>query len=147
MKKMNVMLFSGALLALACAPTFAQGEQPNGGASNGQQQAKLPQQHAGGQQQGGQPGSAPQNGGKKQNAHATNKTHQGQPQGQRKADHAFRQGHALPHQYRAKQYYVDDWRARGLKAPPSGHRWVRVNNDYLLIAITTGVITSIITHP
>lgn len=25
--------------------------------------------------------------------------------------------------------------------------WVRVNNDYILIAITTGVITSIITQP
>ncbi|CRL44347.1 hypothetical protein SGGMMB4_01410 [Sodalis glossinidius str. 'morsitans'] len=86
MKKINVMLFSGALLALASAPTFAQGEQPNGG--------------------------APQNGGKNQNAHTSSKAHSGQPQRQRKADHAFRQGHALPHQYRAKQYYVDDWRAR-----------------------------------
>ncbi|WP_406705682.1 RcnB family protein [Sodalis sp.] len=123
MKKMNVMLFSGVLLALATAPSFAQGEQPNGG--------------------------APQSGDKNHNTPATHQAsaQRGQPQGQRKASHAFHQGHALPRQYRAKQYQVDDWRARGLKAPPSGHRWVRVNNDYILIAITTGVITSIITQP
>lgn len=66
MKKMNVMLFSGVLLALATAPSFSEGEQPNGGAGNGQQQGKLPQQHAGGQQQGGQ------SGGKGRNAHSTN---------------------------------------------------------------------------
>ncbi|CAJ0992670.1 RcnB family protein [Sodalis praecaptivus] len=149
MKKMNVMLFSGVLLALATAPSFAQGEQPNGGAGNGQQQRKLPQQQGSGQQQGGQPGGAPQSGGKNHNTPATHQAsaQRVQPQGQRKASHAFHQGHALPRQYRTKQYQVDDWRARGLKAPPSGHRWVRVNNDYILIAITTGVITSIITQP
>ncbi|CAK8737337.1 hypothetical protein SODG_001060 [Sodalis praecaptivus] len=52
---MNVMLFSGVLLALATAPSFAQGEQPNGGAGNGQQQRKLPQQQGSGQQQGDSP--------------------------------------------------------------------------------------------
>jgi Ni/Co efflux regulator RcnB len=31
-----------------------------------------------------------------------------------------------------------------LPYPPRGHRWVRVNGDYLLIAIATGIITGTI---
>jgi Ni/Co efflux regulator RcnB len=31
-----------------------------------------------------------------------------------------------------------------LPHPPRGHRWVRVNGDYLLIAIASGVIAQAI---
>ena len=50
----------------------------------------------------------------------------------------------MPAEYRGGHYVVTDWRARHLRQPPRGYRWVRSdNNEYLLIAITTGVIASI----
>jgi Ni/Co efflux regulator RcnB len=39
---------------------------------------------------------------------------------------------------------VKDWRAHDLHAPPSGYQWVQVNGDFVLAAIATGVISSII---
>ncbi|WP_139826366.1 RcnB family protein [Derxia lacustris] len=42
--------------------------------------------------------------------------------------------------------YVDDWRARGLRRPPPGHRWARVDGQWLLIAVATGVIVDILLH-
>lgn len=39
---------------------------------------------------------------------------------------------------------VPDYRAHNLKAPPKGHEWRRVDNDYVLIAVATGVISSVI---
>ncbi|ENV46678.1 hypothetical protein P255_00826 [Acinetobacter brisouii CIP 110357] len=50
-------------------------------------------------------------------------------------------GDRLPPRYRGD--YVD-WREHHLPYPPRGHRWVRVNGDYLLIAIATGIITGTI---
>lgn len=37
-----------------------------------------------------------------------------------------------------------DYRAHKLKAPPKGHEWRKVGNDYVLIAVATGLITSVI---
>lgn len=55
-------------------------------------------------------------------------------------------GDRLPPRYRGNGYNVD-WRAHHLPYPPRGHRWVRVNGDYLLIAIATGVIAqAILSH-
>ncbi len=54
-------------------------------------------------------------------------------------------GERLPRNYYAdRRYYVNDWRARRLSAPPRGYRWVRRDNDYLLVAATTGLIASVI---
>lgn len=39
---------------------------------------------------------------------------------------------------------VPDYRKHGLKAPPKGHEWRKVDNDYVLIAVATGVISSVI---
>jgi Ni/Co efflux regulator RcnB len=39
---------------------------------------------------------------------------------------------------------VSDWRGRHLSAPPRGYHWVQSGNDYLLVAIATGVILSLI---
>lgn len=38
---------------------------------------------------------------------------------------------------------VKDYGARGLKAPPKGQRWVKVDGQYLLIAAATGAIISV----
>lgn len=56
----------------------------------------------------------------------------------------YRRGGYLPVQYRQTRYYVTDWRARRLRAPPRGYHWVRSDNgDFLMVAIATGIIASI----
>lgn len=55
----------------------------------------------------------------------------------------WRHGEKLPASYRGKAYVVD-YRHYGLKAPPRGYQYVRVNNDVVLAAIATGVISSVI---
>mgnify|MGYP002621332817 CR=1 FL=1 len=47
--------------------------------------------------------------------------------------------------YAGKGARVSDHRRHNLKAPPKGHRWVRDGNDFLLVAIGTGIIASIVT--
>lgn len=56
----------------------------------------------------------------------------------------FRRGQNLPSRYRGKQYVVQDWHGHHLKRPPRGQHWLNVNGDYVLVAIATGVITSIV---
>jgi Ni/Co efflux regulator RcnB len=59
----------------------------------------------------------------------------------------WRKGDRLPPEYRGRNYVVDDWRGRGLAAPPRGYQWIGVNGDYVLAAIATGVIASILMSP
>lgn len=59
-------------------------------------------------------------------------------------DHAFYRGDRLPPEYRSRQYVVDDWRGHRLSAPPRGYHWVQSGSDYLLVAIASGVIASIL---
>jgi len=59
-------------------------------------------------------------------------------------DHAFYRGGRLPPEYRSRQYVVDDWRAHHLSPPPRGYHWVQAGSDYVLAAIATGVIASIL---
>jgi Ni/Co efflux regulator RcnB len=59
-------------------------------------------------------------------------------------DHAWYRGDRLPPQYRSHQYVVDDWRAHHLSAPPHGYHWVQAGGDYVLAAIATGVIASVL---
>lgn len=59
-------------------------------------------------------------------------------------DHRFYRGGRLPAEYRSRQYVVDDWRGHRLSAPPRGYHWVQTGGDYVLVAIATGVIASLI---
>ncbi|WP_367846512.1 RcnB family protein [Rhodoferax sp. WC2427] len=59
-------------------------------------------------------------------------------------EHNFRRGGRLPSQYRNNQYVVDNWRDHHLSAPPRGYHWVQTGGDYVLIAITTGIIAQIL---
>jgi Ni/Co efflux regulator RcnB len=52
-------------------------------------------------------------------------------------------GERLPANYRVRTYYVD-YRSHHLRRPPHGYQWVRVNNDYMLVALTSGLISQII---
>lgn len=59
-------------------------------------------------------------------------------------DHNFRKGGRLPREYRDNTYVVNDWRGHHLSAPPRGYHWVQTGGDYVLIAITTGIIAQIL---
>lgn len=56
----------------------------------------------------------------------------------------WHKGERLPAEYRDRNYVVDDWRGHGLSAPPRGYHWVGVNGDYVLAAVATGVIASVL---
>ena len=59
-------------------------------------------------------------------------------------EHNFYRGGRLPPQYRERMYVVDDWRGHRLQRPPRGYHWVQTGPDYVLVAITTGIIASIL---
>ena len=56
----------------------------------------------------------------------------------------WRKGDRLSHDYRDRQYVVDDWRGYGLRQPPRGYQWVQSGNDAVLIALTSGIIGAVI---
>lgn len=56
----------------------------------------------------------------------------------------WRRGQRLPDDYRDNRYVVNDWHGHGLRRPPRGYQWRQVNGDYVLAAVATGVISSII---
>ena len=54
-------------------------------------------------------------------------------------------GGYVPASYRAQRYWVNDWRARHLSAPPYGYQWVETDTgDVLLRALASGLIASVI---
>lgn len=59
-------------------------------------------------------------------------------------NHQFYRGQRLPVEYRHRQYVVNDWRGHHLHAPPRGYHWVQSGGDYLLVAMTTGLIMQIL---
>lgn len=46
--------------------------------------------------------------------------------------------------YDGHRYVVQDWHHRHLDAPPEGYEWVQSGDNYVLIAITTGIVAGII---
>ena len=59
--------------------------------------------------------------------------------------HDWYRGSYLPREYHTRHYVVDDWRGHRLYAPPSGYHWVQApGGDYLLVAVATGLIASIL---
>jgi len=54
----------------------------------------------------------------------------------------WRRGGYLPPYYRG--WTVDDYGRWGLRRPPYGYHWVRVGDDYLLVAIATGLIFDVV---
>lgn len=117
LQQLCAAVLCGALLASG-APAFAQAYNHGNrqhDASAQQHQRPVKKQHRGMYQQGRQQGW-------------------------------YKQGGRLPRAYWGKQYVVSNWRAYRLRPPPRGYHWVRSNNgDYLLVAVTTGVIASIVT--
>ncbi len=133
-----------------------QGRGNDRGPSNGQGRGQ-------GQDRGAQPGRGPEQGrpgGQRPPTPGSGRGYQdprpgqypGQYQGepgrgeQRGAgpNHSFYRGGRLPYAYQQPRYVVDDWRSHRLSAPPRGMHWVQSGNDYLLVAIATGVIVQLL---
>jgi Ni/Co efflux regulator RcnB len=77
------------------------------------------------------------------NSHPASRYHGMHDQGRHEG--WYKRGGHLPPAYRGDHYVVTDWRHARLRQPPRGYHWVRSDNgDYLLVAITTGLIASII---
>ena len=58
--------------------------------------------------------------------------------------HDMRKGGRISNDYRGNQYVVNDWRGHHLNAPPRGYHWVQTGNDYVLVAIASGIIAQIL---
>jgi Ni/Co efflux regulator RcnB len=56
----------------------------------------------------------------------------------------WRRGAHIPREYMGRQYWVSDWRAHRLAPPPRGYQWVQVGNDYVLVALATGIIAQLL---
>lgn len=50
------------------------------------------------------------------------------------------------HRYNGPTYVVRNYGNYRLRPPPRGYHWVRANNDYLLVAIATGIILDVALH-
>jgi Ni/Co efflux regulator RcnB len=57
--------------------------------------------------------------------------------------HRWSRGERLPVAYYAPRYVVANYRDCGLRAPPVGYHWVRVNHDAVLAAVATGVVLDV----
>src|SRR5690242_7036504 len=57
--------------------------------------------------------------------------------------HHWARGQRLPSQYWTRSHYVD-YRRHHLRAPPRGYQWVQVDNNYVMVALASGLIASII---
>lgn len=58
-------------------------------------------------------------------------------------DKHYRRGDYLPERYRVREYYVDDYTAYHLYAPPQGYVWIRGDDgQFVLVALATGLIVN-----
>ncbi|MFR0688608.1 RcnB family protein [Enterobacterales bacterium AE_CKDN230030158-1A_HGKHYDSX7] len=157
--KKSVALFCAALMLGSPLASFA---QPGGGPDNGpnrpdnrpsqQQQQRPPQQQR--PQQQPQQQYRPQqqqprgNYNPGHNGHADPRYYKNpdyRPQAGMPVPHRdWRRGVAVQPAYRGDRYWVTDWQARHLYAPPRDHRWLYVNGDYILVAIASGLIVNIL---
>ena len=71
-----------------------------------------------------------------------NRHDNGNHYGQQK--HRWARGQRLDHSYYNDRSHYVDYRAHHLRAPPRGYQWVRADNDYALVALTTGLISAIV---
>jgi Ni/Co efflux regulator RcnB len=64
-------------------------------------------------------------------------------QNQYRDDYRWSRGDRLSGEYLQKRYVVSDWRANRLHRPARGYHWVRINNQFMLTAIASGVIAEV----
>jgi Ni/Co efflux regulator RcnB len=56
----------------------------------------------------------------------------------------WHRGDRLPHVYYGSRYVIGNYYECGLRAPPYGYHWVRVDHDVVLAAIATGVVLDVV---
>ncbi|MCS0503054.1 RcnB family protein [Ancylobacter mangrovi] len=126
---MKRLVIAASLLSVLGTPmAFAQG-----GSSQGHQKPPYAQPHNTPTRHGPPPHA--QANGRAQH-HVQAKPHHAQPHHSQ-----WSRGKRLPAGYR--QNVVTDYRRYHLAPPPRGYKWVRVNNEYLMIGIVSGLISSI----
>jgi Predicted integral membrane protein len=131
-KQRSVWVVCGALLMFSAAAAVAQPQDYGDQQHQGRDQAR-------GDQARGDHGRGHGNNGHGQSYHGM--YDRGRHEGW------YRQGGYVPTEYRDGSYVVTDWRSQHLREPPRGYRYVRSDNgDFLLVAITTGVIVSILAN-
>ncbi|WP_340264255.1 RcnB family protein [Sphingobium mellinum] len=67
----------------------------------------------------------------------------------RKNDHRgdyrrWAKGQRFDRRYASDYRVIDNYRGYRLRTPPRGYHWVRSGNDAVLVAITSGIIASVI---
>lgn len=62
----------------------------------------------------------------------------------RHAQHDWARGQRLPASYYQDRGHYVDYRTYHLRRPPHGYQWVQADNNYALVALTTGLIASIV---
>jgi len=60
--------------------------------------------------------------------------------------HRWARGERLPVAYYARPYVIADYRPFGLRVPPRGYHWVRVDGDAVLAAVVTGLVLDTVFH-
>jgi Ni/Co efflux regulator RcnB len=60
--------------------------------------------------------------------------------------HRWGRGERLPFAYYARPYVIADYRDCGLRVPPRGYHWVRVDGDAVLAAVATGIVIDTVLH-
>jgi Ni/Co efflux regulator RcnB len=60
------------------------------------------------------------------------------------AQRYWRRGDRLPVAYYGPRYVIGNYYDCGLRAPPYGYHWVRIDHDVVLAAIATGVVLDVI---
>jgi Ni/Co efflux regulator RcnB len=61
-------------------------------------------------------------------------------------EHNWRRGERLPVAYYQRPYVIANYRDCGLRAPPRGYQWVRVNGDAVLAGVATGIVLESVFH-
>jgi Ni/Co efflux regulator RcnB len=77
--------------------------------------------------------------------HMSQQEHPGAPPMQHETFSGGHQWHSGDH-YTGSRHYVSNWNSYRLSPPPSGYQWVQDGSQFVLIAIATGVITSVIVN-
>ncbi|TCV92163.1 Ni/Co efflux regulator RcnB [Luteibacter rhizovicinus] len=146
--KMLTRAFLCLAVVGAAAPVFAQ-DRPQ--QDQDQQRGDHRDDQRGGQrddQRGDQRGDRHDNGNRNGDRHDDRYDNRAERRGP-PPDHGghWERGHRAPDVYRRDDYVVNDYRSYRLREPPRGYHWVRSDsNDFLLIAITTGVIADIVSQ-
>lgn len=135
-KQRSMWVVCGALLMFSAAAAVAQPQD-------------YRDQHQGSDQERGDQGRGDQGRGDQDRGHGNHGHGQNYRGMYDRGRHEgwYKRGGYVPPEYREGAYVVTDWRSQRLRQPPRGYRYVRSDNgDFLLVAITTGVIVSILAN-